>query len=503
MVPSTVASRLTMRRTVVLGLLTLIVLVGGALALPRLAGHRAPSTTAAALLSTATVVRRDLASRERVNGKLGFAGQFNVNNQYALGVSPTQAASLQHAVDAAQAAYNDAVARVNLTNQIDASKVAADKSQLSSDQQKYNSDGCSGTPQPPVCIQDQQAIANDQKQLTQDQDQQQMDRVNGQSTLDQARASLISAEDNQASGGSSGSGGSGSGSGGGGAGASVNVTWLPAPGEVISRGQTLYKVNRQPIPLFYGGEPLSRQLSEGVSGDDVQELEENLLALGYANSSNLKADGSYGTADTSAVKRWQQGVGVPATGIVKPGDVVVLPGSVRVSELKTSVGATISQGAAVMTATSTTRIVQVNLDASLQALVKEGDPVEVSIPNGNTTTGKVQSVARVATPAASSSSPPTVAVTISLDDPNATGTLDQAPVTVSIISETAKGVLAVPIASLLAKQGGGYIVEVIDEQGHTHFAQVKVGLFDDQDGLVAVSGGGVSAGTRVVVPSIS
>jgi peptidoglycan hydrolase-like protein with peptidoglycan-binding domain len=503
LVPSTVVSRLTMRRTVVLCLLTLIVLLAGALAVPRLTGHRAASTTAAASLSTATAVRRDLASRERVNGTLGFAGQFNVNNQYALGVSPTQAASLQHAVDAAQVAYNDAGAKVNLTNQIDASKVAADKSQLSSDQQRYNSDGCFKSPQPPVCAQDQQAIASDQKQLTQDQDQQQTDRVNGQSTLDQAKANLISAEDNQASGGSTGSGGSGSGSGNGGAGASVTVTWLPQPGDVISRGQTLYKVNRQPIPLFYGGAPLSRQLSDGVSGDDVQELEQNLLGLGYGNGSNLQADGSFGAADAAAVKRWQQALGVPVTGIVNPGDVVILPGLVRVSELKTAVGATISPGTAVMTATSTTRIVQVNLDANLQALVKEGDPVEVSVPNGNTTTGKVQSVAKVATPAASSSSPPTVAVTISLDDPKATGALDQAPVTVSIISETARGVLAVPIASLLAKQGGGYIVEVMDEQGHTRFIQVQVGLFDDQDGLVAVSGGGISAGTRVVVPSIS
>jgi multidrug efflux pump subunit AcrA (membrane-fusion protein) len=146
----------------------------------------------------------------------------------------------------------------------------------------------------------------------------------------------------------------------------------------------------------------------------------------------------------------------------------------------------------------------------------------VTIPNSpKAVTGKVTMVAKVAqssssssssgsssssqSSSSSSSSSPTVALTITLDDASATGTLDQAPVTVSIISQSrsAKGVLAIPISALLAVQEGGYAVEVIDSNGHTRFLKVQTGLFDDQDGLVQVTGTGISEGTQVVVPSIS
>jgi multidrug efflux pump subunit AcrA (membrane-fusion protein) len=93
-------------------------------------------------------------------------------------------------------------------------------------------------------------------------------------------------------------------------------------------------------------------------------------------------------------------------------------------------------------------------------------------------------------------------VTISLDNPTATA-LDQAPVTVSIISASAKGALAVPIAALLAREQGRYAVEVAGPGDRTHLVSVQTGLFDDQDGLVQISGAGVTPGTRVVMPSVS
>ena len=54
----------------------------------------------------------------------------------------------------------------------------------------------------------------------------------------------------------------------------------------------------------------------------------------------------------------------------------------------------------------------------------------------------------------------TIPVQVTLTDPEAAGTLDQAPVTVNITTASAKNVLAVPVTALLARSPGGYVVEV-------------------------------------------
>ena len=50
-------------------------------------------------------------------------------------------------------------------------------------------------------------------------------------------------------------------------------------------------------------------------------------------------------------------------------------------------------------------------------------------------------------------------------------------------------------------RAGGYAVEVAGAGGVHHLVGVQLGLFDDADGLVQVTGSGLAAGTRVVVPS--
>ncbi len=96
-------------------------------------------------------------------------------------------------------------------------------------------------------------------------------------------------------------------------------------------------------------------------------------------------------------------------------------------------------------------------------------------------------------------SAPTIEVDATPTDPAATGHLDQAPVNVSITTESVENALAVPIDALLALAGGGYAVEVAEGRVH-RLEAVSLGLFDDADGLVQVSGQGLSAGQRVVVP---
>jgi len=89
-------------------------------------------------------------------------------------------------------------------------------------------------------------------------------------------------------------------------------------------------------------------------------------------------------------------------------------------------------------------------------------------------------------------------MTVRLVNPDAAGHLDQAPVTVNIVSAQAHDVLAVPISALVALAGGGYAVEVF-RGGTVHLIAVQTGLFSQT--LVQVSGAGLTAGTPVEVPS--
>jgi hypothetical protein len=81
------------------------------------------------------------------------------------------------------------------------------------------------------------------------------------------------------------------------------------------------------------------------------------------------------------------------------------------------------------------------------------------------------------------------------------GKWDQAPVQVGITTASVPDALTVPVAALLAQSGGGYAVEVVGAGQSNHLVTVSLGLFDDADGLVQVTGSGLAAGEKVVVPA--
>ena len=279
------------------------------------------------------------------------------------------------------------------------------------------------------------------------------------------------------------------------------ITALPAKGVTVTRGGTLYRVDGKPVPLFYGPLPAWRALSVGVDdGPDVRQLEQNLVVLGYDPDRAITVDNHFSWATRAAVRRWQETAGLSETGTFAPGDAVWQPGPVRVGTLRAAVGDKARPGSPLLEVTGTGRRVTIDLDASRQPYVKAGDRVDLELPGGRTTTGTVVSVGKVATtPAgAGEDADPAVELVVSLDQPKATGSLDQAPVDASITTEVRKGVLAVPVNALLALAEGGYAVEV-ERDGRRELVGVETGLF--ADGQVEVSGQGLAAGDRVVVPA--
>jgi hypothetical protein len=228
-------------------------------------------------------------------------------------------------------------------------------------------------------------------------------------------------------------------------------TQLPSVGQVISRGQRLYAIDGRPVVLQYGS---------------------------------------------------------PATRALPLGSVAFERGPVLVTSVTETVGANVTPGP-VLGVSSTVAQVTIQLSAAQQSSVKVGDPVTITLPTEGSTPGVVSAVGAVAKAPSKGGEGgggegeeggPTIEVQVTPSDPRAIGHLDEAPVTVEITTASVPNALTVPVDALLALAGGGYALEVVE--GKTHRLEaVSLGLFDDAEGLVQVSGREVAAGQRVVVPS--
>jgi hypothetical protein len=286
--------------------------------------------------------------------------------------------------------------------------------------------------------------------------------------------------------------------------AAGTITWLPPAGRTVRQGGVIYQVGGKPVVLLYGKVPDYRAMSEGLTGADVRELNRGLIALGYATRSDLLAPGlgmGYFSAATAAAwEKYQTALGITVpSATVGLGQVVFLPTAAKISAWETGIspGSSAAPGTALMTATSPVPQVTINLDPSLETEIKAGDKVEIDLPEGGTTTGVVTSVSKVAS--TNSSGVTTVPVYVSLDHPKAAKDLSSAPVTVKVATGSVANALVVPVTALMARSGG-YDVEVTGPGGH-HLVKVTVGLFDDADGLVQVTGN-LTPGEHVVVPAL-
>ncbi|NRQ40607.1 peptidoglycan-binding protein, partial [Nonomuraea sp. NN258] len=271
------------------------------------------------------------------------------------------------------------------------------------------------------------------------------------------------------------------------------ITWLPGEGETITRGQAVYSLDADRRPLLYGTMPLYRTLSDGAEGKDVELLERNLAKLGYTG---FDVDDEFTWATREAVEDWQDDLGLDVTGQVRPGDVVVHDGPLRVAELKAALGD--GSGGPVLTGTGTTRQVLVDLDVADGHLVRKGMKATVELPDETTVDARVTSVGRVATEQSagqSSGQETSTTIEVTLSVRGLKKTYDAAPVAVTIVSEQREDVLAVPVGALFALAEGGYGVQVVDG-ATTRYAAVETGMF--ADGKVEVQG--VAEGTTVAVP---
>ena len=281
------------------------------------------------------------------------------------------------------------------------------------------------------------------------------------------------------------------------------LTGAAAKGDVVRRGERLFDVDGAPVRLLYGKVPAYRTLSYGIEdGADVRQLERNLAAMGYDPYDDMEIDGEFDYATTAAIKRWEDDLGVTEDATIALEEIVFLDGPRRVAGVSLEVGSRVAPGAAVMSTTSLKKTVSVDLEVGDQDLVKEGQRVQVELPDGSIRKGTVSHIGTVASGGSdddaadggSSDDPATVDMTISLNKP--VSGFDQAPVDVEVVSSVTKDALSVPVAALLALAEGGYAVEVVEGSGTK---LIEVDPQDYADGWVQVDGD-LSEGQEVVVP---
>jgi peptidoglycan hydrolase-like protein with peptidoglycan-binding domain len=282
------------------------------------------------------------------------------------------------------------------------------------------------------------------------------------------------------------------------------VTATAAPGTAVVRGTPLYAVAGVPAVLLYGTTPAYRDFAAGMTdGADVLELEQNLVALGLDPGHGITVDRHFSDATATAIRRWQAARGRPVvqrTGRLPLGQVVFLPGAVRVGQALAEVGTSTGPGQPALAATTTARVVRVALTADRQAAIHPGDPVRVTIPGlAEPVSGTVREIGTVAAPPSEGTPTATVPIVITVTLPAGAPTLDQAPVQVAITAAQRRNVLLVPVTALLAGPSGGYQIAVLDGTGR-HLVSVRPGLFDEAAGTVEVSGDGLAEGVQVEVP---
>jgi peptidoglycan hydrolase-like protein with peptidoglycan-binding domain len=498
--------RITRRRAVVAALVVFAVGLAVAAAIA-LVGGGAPSSAAGldngSPTALQTVERRDLSSQTPVSATLGYGDTGTI--VVPAGTAPSALQQAQQAVSTGEAQLTSARA----TLVADTATLAQATAVLAADRQKLAVDcagsnaaespatgssgagaGGGGSGGAGLCATDAQSVATDEQAVAQDGAKVATDRqavASAASGAASARAALATAASSATV-----------------YGQSSTFTALPPVGRIVRRNGVLYEINGQPVVLLYGPVAPWRAFAPGMSpGRDVAELNRNLRALGFGTA--LAGD-HYTAATVAAVEQFQAAHGLPQTGTLLLGSVVFEPRAVRVTAVTPTVGATVQAGP-VLSITSTTRVVTIALDAGQQSDVKVGDPVTITLPDNSTTPGRVSYVGTVATVPSSSDqggggpSSPTIEVDVTPTHPAATGRLDQAPVNVSITTGHVRGALVVPVNALLALASGGYAVEVAGAGGVHHLIAVETGLFDDAEGLVQVTGSGLAAGQRVVVPA--
>jgi peptidoglycan hydrolase-like protein with peptidoglycan-binding domain len=278
------------------------------------------------------------------------------------------------------------------------------------------------------------------------------------------------------------------------------VEAVRAAGTAVVAGTPLFSVDAHPIAALVGSTPIARTLELGVAdGEDVRVLEQNLVAMGDDPQKAIVVNTTFDAATADAVNRFKAKLGTEQDGVLPLGAVVVLPEGLSIGTHRVESGAAVRRNAPVLDVVVSHRQVTTTIAVTDRGSMKPGDEVQLVFPDQSTKVGRVSSIGSVASKdARNANATPTVPVVITMPESDIDPNLVSTPVTVNIVKDKAAGVLAVPTGALVALKEGGFAVQVADAAG-SHLVGVKPGLYADS--YVQISGDGISADTKVMVPA--
>ncbi len=273
------------------------------------------------------------------------------------------------------------------------------------------------------------------------------------------------------------------------------LTGIAAVGDPVAQGTVLYTVDDEPVVALTGEVPLWRAVTPGVGdGDDVRQVEENLVALGYGDG--LTVDGTYTDATGAAIAAWESGIGrADPDGTIEVGDVVFVQAAGLVLGQEAAVGDTLETGTPVLVVGSAGQILVGDVDADQAGTWAAGVDVDLTWSDGSTSTGTVLGTGREVTEGE-------VELVVAVGHADS-GRISGAEAGLTAVAARRTDVLAVPIAAVSEGPSGGPAVRLAPEageageEGEDEWRAVELGLV--ADGWVEITDG-LQEGDAVRVP---
>ncbi|MCI9889441.1 peptidoglycan-binding protein [Micrococcales bacterium 31B] len=266
------------------------------------------------------------------------------------------------------------------------------------------------------------------------------------------------------------------------------LTWRADDSRSLNEGEAVVRVNEAPVILLQGVVPMYRDVSPGMSGEDVRQLQNALIRLGdYAGA----ADGQFSESFATAVVAFQTRTHQSATGTVPRGSVIfvpTVPARVQFAE-NAEFGAAIAVGQPLLHLMSSSPHFDIPVSPAQAALVTPQTTVKVTV-------GVKTWAARIASVGADDNQNPTLALTGADGQPCGTPCADLpfadhalVPTTVAFSPRTSGIVL--PVSAIQSAADGATFV-VTSAEG-----RVPVTVVTTSQGKAIVTG--ASAGTRIAV----
>ncbi len=300
------------------------------------------------------------------------------------------------------------------------------------------------------------------------------------------------------------------------------ITGLAPVGTPIGATSTLYELDGEPTVALIGPIPAWRTLTSGDEGADVEQLETNLVDLGYDPDGLLTVDETFTEYTAEVVARWQADVGQAETGSVALGSIVFLPEAGTV----TSVGAVVGDAVAgsgstpILTVSTLTRELVATIDPSDLTTIGVGTELSVRLPDRSSRTAVVRQVGSLGDGTWQARADLTEGAGASDDGDEGDGNDgagelpagEVVPVTVSWTETIAAEVTTVRANALTRLDTGAYVIEVVedldradadggDEIGPTtrltRFVEVGIG---ERSGSTVEIITDLPAGTTIIAP---